>query len=107
MRNPFHFVHTTGGFADLFLNLGERRESRRGGTHPDELAGPLPAAGIVDSDTSRHDADPGFKADGRHTLALLAAHYGLPSPPRYVFRGPAMGPLASGAGMTVSPLSIG
>ncbi len=27
------------------------------------------------------------------------------SPPRYVFRGPAMGPLASGPGMTVSPLS--
>ena len=27
--------------------------------------------------------------------------------PRYVFRGPAMGPLASGPGMTVSPLSSG
>jgi DNA-binding NarL/FixJ family response regulator len=27
--------------------------------------------------------------------------------PRYVFRGPAMGPLASGPGMTVSPLSNG
>ncbi|MFE7672677.1 hypothetical protein ACFU5N_10710 [Streptomyces albidoflavus] len=79
--HPFHFVHTTGGFADLFLNIGERRESRRGGTHPDELVGPLLAAGIVGRDTSRYDADPGFNADGRHTLALLAAHYGLPSPP--------------------------
>ncbi|EDX20252.1 transposase [Streptomyces sp. Mg1] len=28
-------------------------------------------------------------------------------PPRYVFRGPAMGPLASGPGMAVSPLSNG
>ncbi|MCT9008309.1 hypothetical protein N4G66_26230 [Streptomyces rhizosphaerihabitans] len=27
--------------------------------------------------------------------------------PRYLFRGPAMGPLASGPGMTVSPLSDG
>ncbi|MGW4374113.1 hypothetical protein ACWEJ7_10650 [Streptomyces albidoflavus] len=58
---------------------------------PDQLCGlaqQLPgwrhselAAGIVGRDTSRYDADPGFNADGRHTLALLAAHYGLPSPP--------------------------
>lgn len=79
--HPFHFVHTTGNFAQLFLNLGERRESRRGGTHPDELVGPLLSAGIVGRDTSRYDADPDFNADGRHTLALLAAHYGLPDPP--------------------------
>ncbi|MFD3537427.1 STAS domain-containing protein [Streptomyces sp. NPDC058664] len=30
-----------------------------------------------------------------------------PPSPRYVFRGPVMGPLASGPGMTVSPLSNG
>ncbi|MFJ8164126.1 hypothetical protein ACIRBY_24795 [Streptomyces sp. NPDC096136] len=32
---------------------------------------------------------------------------GVHPAPRYVFRGPAMGPLASGPGMTVSPLSNG
>ncbi|MCR0990379.1 MULTISPECIES: Mu-like prophage major head subunit gpT family protein [Streptomyces] len=77
----FDLPGLTGGFAQLFLNIGERRESRRGGTHPDELVGPLLAAGIVGRDTSRYDADPAFNADGRHTLALLAAHYCLPSAP--------------------------
>ncbi|MFD4049421.1 hypothetical protein ACFWSF_28315 [Streptomyces sp. NPDC058611] len=37
-----------------------------------------------------------------NTWATLPA---VKPPPRYVFRGPAMGPLASGPGMTVSPLS--
>lgn len=90
--HPFQFVHTTDGFPRLLLNLGERRESRRGGSHSDELVGPLLAAGIVGRDTSRYDADPGFNADGRHTLALLAAHYRLPSPPLSIPAGNSLSP---------------
>ncbi|MFD9498060.1 hypothetical protein [Streptomyces sp. NPDC060035] len=37
-------------------------------------------ARIVGRDTL-YDADPGFNADGAHTVRILAGHFGLPSPP--------------------------
>jgi hypothetical protein len=41
----------------------------------------LPDAGIVGRDTPTYDSDPGFDADGTHTVRIIADHFGLPSPP--------------------------
>nr|WP_228867419.1 hypothetical protein [Streptomyces halstedii] len=75
--HPSQFVHSRGGFALNYFNMGGRRESRRSG---DLLVRELLDAGIVGRET-RYDADPGFNADGAHTLRIIADHFGLPSPP--------------------------
>lgn len=76
--HPFQFAYCRGGFEQLYLNLGGRRESRRAGALADLLVGELLKAGMVGRDTSRYDADPAFNADGSHTLRIIAAHLGPP-----------------------------
>ncbi|MDF6017172.1 hypothetical protein [Streptomyces sp. JH34] len=79
--HPFQFVHSRGGFEQNYFNIGARRESRRSG---DLLVRELLEAGIVGRDTPAYDADPGFNADGAHTLRIIARHFRLPSPPLLV-----------------------
>ncbi|MFC9909334.1 hypothetical protein [Streptomyces sp. NPDC127197] len=81
-EHPFQFTYNRGGFEQLYLNVGGRRESRRGGGMADLLVRELLDAGIVGRDTSRYDADPEFNADGAHTMRILVEHFGLPSPLR-------------------------
>lgn len=76
--HPFQFAYCQGGFEQLYLNLGARRESRRAGAQADLLVGELLEAGIVGRNTSRYDADPTFNTDGSHTLRILTAHFELP-----------------------------
>ncbi|MGW6978288.1 hypothetical protein ACWGE1_02375 [Streptomyces sp. NPDC054932] len=76
--HPFQFAYCRGGFEQLYLNLGGRRESRRAGSRADLLVRELLDAGIVGRDTSRYDADPTFNADGSHTLRIIKGHFGLP-----------------------------
>ncbi|MFE0676768.1 hypothetical protein [Streptomyces sp. NPDC058867] len=80
-EHPFQVTWSRGGFEQLYLNVGGRRESRRGGGSADLLVRELLDAGIVGRDTSRYDADPGFNADGALTIGLLVRHFRLPSPP--------------------------
>jgi hypothetical protein len=81
-EHPFQFLYSRGGFEQTLFNLGRRRESRRGGGMADLLVRELLDAGIVGRDTSRYDADPGFNADGAHTLRIIVEHFGLPLPLR-------------------------
>ena len=78
-EHPFQVSHSRGGFEQLYLNMGGRRESRRGGGRSDHLLPELLAAGIVGRDTARYDADPDFNADGAHTRRIVAEHFGLPA----------------------------
>ncbi|TDC74018.1 hypothetical protein [Streptomyces hainanensis] len=80
-EHPFQFAYSRGGFEQTYFNLGRRRESRRGGGMADLLVRELLNAGIVGRDTPGYDADPGFNADGAHTVRVIADHFGLPSPP--------------------------
>ncbi|MFF3334041.1 hypothetical protein ACFYWX_31570 [Streptomyces sp. NPDC002888] len=80
-EHPFQFAHSAGGFEKTYFNLGERRESRRGGGMADLLVRELLDAGIVGRDTPQYDTDPGFNADGAHTVRVIVEHFGLPSPP--------------------------
>ncbi|MDX3458281.1 hypothetical protein PV396_41185 [Streptomyces sp. ME02-8801-2C] len=80
-EHPFQFVYSRGGFERTLFNLGARRESRRSGGLADLLVRELLAAGIVGRDTPRYDSEPGFNADGAHTVRIIADHFALPSPP--------------------------
>lgn len=80
-EHPFQFSYHRGGFEQLYLNVGARRESRRGGAMSDHLLPELLAAGIVGRETPRYATEPGFNEDGAVTLGILARHFGLPSPP--------------------------
>jgi len=80
-EHPFQFVHSRGGFERTLFNFGGRRESRRSGGEADLLVRELLDAGIVGRDTPRYDSEPGFNADGTHTVRIIADHFGLPSPP--------------------------
>ncbi|MFG2306364.1 hypothetical protein [Actinacidiphila glaucinigra] len=80
-EHPIQFTHASGGFEGTYFNFGMRRESRRAGGSADLLVRELLDAGIVGRDTPRYDADPAFNADGTHTVRIIAAHFGLPSPP--------------------------
>ncbi|WP_406515383.1 hypothetical protein OH809_19105 [Streptomyces sp. NBC_00873] len=80
-EHPFQFTHSRGGFEQTYFNFGARRESRRAGGMADLLVRELLDAGIVGRDTPKYDTDPGFNADGTHTVRIIADHFGLPSPP--------------------------
>ncbi|MEW2116462.1 hypothetical protein AB0945_14955 [Streptomyces sp. NPDC005474] len=80
-EHPFQFAYSRGGFQRILFNLGGRRESRRSGNLSDLLVRELLDAGIVGRETPRYDAEPGFNADGAHTVRIIAEHFGLPSPP--------------------------
>ncbi len=80
-EHPFQFVYSRGGFEQTYFDFGRRRESRRAGGMADLLVRELLDAGIVGRDTSKYDTDPGFNADGAHTVRIIADHFGLPSPP--------------------------
>ncbi|MFC9602420.1 hypothetical protein ACFTTN_03010 [Streptomyces niveus] len=80
-RHPFQFAYHRGGFEQLYLNLGARRESRRGGAMADHLLREFLAAGLVGRDTSRYATEPGFNEDGAVTVSILARHFSLPTPP--------------------------
>ncbi|MQY04329.1 hypothetical protein [Actinomadura macrotermitis] len=79
-NHPIQFAHYREGFETMYFNFGGR-ESHRGGWHADFLLPQLLAERIVGRDTSRYDADPAFNADGAHTVAIIAEHFALPSPP--------------------------
>jgi hypothetical protein len=80
-RHPFQFAYHRGGFEQLYLNLGARRESRRGGPMADHLVREFLEAGLVGRDTPRYTTEPGFNEDGAVTVGILARHFGLPTPP--------------------------
>lgn len=80
-EHPFQFTYSRGGFEKALFNLGGRRESRRSGGLADLLVRELLDAGIVGRDTPRYDSEPGFNADGVHTVRIIADYFGLPSPP--------------------------
>lgn len=80
-RHPFQFAYHRGGFEQLYLNLGARRESRRGGAMADHLLREFLEAGLVGRDTPRYTTEPDFNADGAVTVGILARHFGLPTPP--------------------------
>ncbi|MCM2389776.1 hypothetical protein [Streptomyces albipurpureus] len=80
-EHPLQFVYSLAGFEQVYFNVGQRRESRRGGGEADLLVQELLEAGIVGRDASKYDTDPGFNADGAYTVRIIADHFGLPSPP--------------------------
>ena len=80
-EHPFQFSYSRGGFQKALFNLGARREPRRSGGLADLFVRELLDAGIVGRDTPMYDSEPGFNADGAHTVRIIAEHFGLPSPP--------------------------
>jgi hypothetical protein len=76
-EHPFQSAYHRGGFEQLYLNLGARRESWRGGAMADLLLREFLAAGLV----GRKPPEPDFNEDGAVTVEVLARHFGLPSPP--------------------------
>lgn len=80
-EHPFSFAYFKNGWEQLYFNFGARRESRRGGVRDDMLTRQLLAAGIVGRDAHGYAEDPDFNADGLHTVRVIAAQFGLPSPP--------------------------
>lgn len=80
-EHPFQFAYSRGGFEQTYFNVGRRRESRRAGGRADLLVRELLDARIVGRDTPEYDTDPGFNADGAHTVRIIADHFGLPTPP--------------------------
>jgi hypothetical protein len=79
-RHPFQFAYHRGGFEQLYLNLGARRESWRGGAMADLLLREFLVEGVV----GREPPEPGVNEDGAVTVEILARHFGLPSPPLWV-----------------------
>ncbi|MCX4789010.1 hypothetical protein OG369_23345 [Streptomyces sp. NBC_01221] len=95
-EHPCQFTYSRGGFVETCFNIGRRRESRRAGGMADLLVRELLDAGIVGRDVPKYDTDPGFNADGAHTVRIIADHFGLPSPPLGL--GPAGSSTAAAAG---------
>ncbi|KOV69494.1 hypothetical protein ADL00_10970 [Streptomyces sp. AS58] len=83
-EHPFQFAYHRGGLEQTFFNFGRRRESQRGGAAADLLVRELLDAAIVGRDAPDPGAGPDRNDDGAHTVRIIAAHFGLPSPPLHL-----------------------